>query len=704
MDDREAQVSGRVSYEVQEGIALLTVDNPAVNTLSSGVRRTLVEGLERAEADDAVGAIVLIGAGRGFCAGADITEFASPPQDPWVPDLCNRVEAATKPVVAALHGMALGGGFELALAAHYRVAVPDAMFGLPEVSLGLLPGAGGTQRAPRLAGAELSLDLMLSGKPIRADDPRAGVFFDAVIEGDLRQGAVAYARDLVAAGAGPRPTRAATAGLSDPIAYQRSIASHHAVFADHPEIARHEIVNCVEAAGLLPFEQGLAFESAAFETLLGSDQSLALRHAFFAERKATKSAGPQGIAPRPVSTIGIVGGGQRGRALGLAVLGAGLRVILVERNQNALDRAMAGVEAVLERRVCEGQLGEAERQARLAGLSGASDLVALEASDLVIETVTDNLNSKLLVFSQLDGVVREGAVLVTTTASGRLARIAEETGSPGDVVGLHLLPDARSARLAEVVSAGQSAADAVATVVALARRLGLIPVRAGLAEGFIGHRVLAACYRAADQMVMAGSTPYLVDAALEAWGMAAGPYRQRDMVGLDNERRALNRLAEAQGVAVRAPGLIDRLCDAGHLGHRAGRGFYLYLDGGRSGSQDPQVIAMIRAERESKGITPRRFSAEDIQRRCLAAMANAGARLLRDGIAQRPSDIDTVMIHGCGFPRWRGGPMMAADLEGLLRVRCDLLENASEDPAFWTPEPLFDDLIKNGRGFDSLNG
>lgn len=694
----------RVSFEVQEGIAVLSVNNPPINTLSWEVRRGLVYGLNRALEDPAVKAILLIGAGRGFSAGADITEFDSSPQDPWVPELCNLIEASAKPVVAALHGLALGGGFELALAAHYRVAVPDTSVGLPEVTLGLLPGAGGTQRAPRLVGADLSLDMMLSGKPVRADDPRAKVFFDKLIAGDLKQGALAFARDLVASAAGPRPTSDATQGFADPIAYQRCIASHHAVLDGKPEIALREIVNCVEAAALLPFQQGLTFERAAFEMLVESDQSVALRHAFFAERKASGSAGPSGVAARKLETIGIVGGGQRGRALALACLAAGLRVILVERGQKALDRAMAGVDAALERDVAEGGLYRADREARRAALTGASELVALAPTDMVIETVADTLNSKLLVFSQLDGVVRDDAVLITTTAAATLERIAEETGSPSDVVGLHLLPNTRAARVAEIVASDQSADDAVATLVALVRRLGMIPVRAGLGEGFIGHRILAACYRAADSMVMGGTTPYLVDAALEAWGMAAGPYRQRDMVGLDVERAALNRQAEAEGTRIRAPGIIDRLCDAGHLGHKVGRGFYLYLDGGRAGTQDPDVIALIRAERESRRVTPRGFSASEIQRRCLAAMANEGARILREGNALRPSDIDTVMIHGCGFPRWRGGPMMAADLAGLLRVRRDVEKLARDDSALRDPEPLFDELIKNGLGFSSLNG
>ena len=507
-----------VSYEVEDGIAILAISNPPVNALSWEVRSGLVNGLEAALADPGVAAIVILGEGKTFPAGANISEFGAPPRDPWLPEVCNRIEASGKPVVAALHGTALGGGFEVALSAHHRVADVNARFGLPEVTLGILPGAGGTQRTPRLAGAELALEIMLSGKFVRADDARAGVFFDALIEGDLRRGAIGFARELVEQGAEVRPTRGVLQGFSDPLAYQRGVARARAKVNGLPENAPREIVNCVEAAMLLPFEQGLAFERAAFETLVTSDQSVALRHAFFAERKAAK-------------------------------------------NQ--------------------------------------------------------------------------------TRAEG--------------------------------------------------------------SDELIGERVLAAYQFAADMMLEEGATPYLIDEAMEDWGMACGPYRAQDLAGLEASWERRKRDAERRDPADRYVAIGDLLCEAGRFGQKAGRGYYRYEDADREGAHDPEVIALVRSERERKGIAPRGFKPDEIQRRCLVAMVNEGARLLSEGIATRPLEIDAVMFRDHGFPRWRGGPMMAADLTGLLKIKSDLESFARDEPRFWAPEPIFHELIKNGQGFDCLN-
>lgn len=692
-----------VNYDVERGVAVLGVNNPPVNALSAAVRKNLAEGLQRALSDPEVAAVLIIGEGRSFPAGADIAEFGKPAKDPGLPDLCNSLEGSPKPVIAALHGTALGGGFEVALGAHYRVAHKSAQFGLPEVTLGILPGAGGTQRTPRLAGAELALDLMLSGKPMRADSPEADVFFDAIIDGDLREGALQFACDLVAQGAGPRRTCEAHKGFVDPVAYQRAVARRRKDTANGPETAPQEILDCVEAAELLPFDQGLAFERAAFETCVTSDQSAALRHAFFAERKAAKF--PELVAgkARDVQVVGIIGGGTTGSGIAIACLSAGLDVIVVERDAAALANGLARIDAMLERGVSRGHLSVMMRDQQRMRLQGASDLVAVSGADLVIEAVTEDMHIKLGVFAQLDGVAKEGAILATNTSYLDVDRIARETGSPGDVLGLHFFSPAHVMRLIEVVVGAETTDDAVATAVALAKRLGKVPVRSGVCDGFIGNRILSTYCMAADMMLEEGATPNIIDTAMESFGMAMGPYKVMDLAGLDTSWARRRRLAPTRNRQERYVAIGDILCEAGRFGQKAGKGYYLYEEGSREASQDSEVIAIIRAERERKGLTARGFKPEEIQRRCLAAMANEGARLLREGIATRPSDIDTVMIHGYGFPRWRGGPMMAADITGLLRIKRDLEGFAREDAGFWAPEPVFDELIKNGRGFASLN-
>ncbi|WP_299354682.1 3-hydroxyacyl-CoA dehydrogenase NAD-binding domain-containing protein [uncultured Shimia sp.] len=696
-------MAGSVSYSVEDGVAILMLDNPPANTLSPEVRRGVFDALTRAVEDPVVQAIVLMGAGRTFSAGADLAEFDGPQQAPQLTDVCDKIEAASKPVIAALHGSAMSGGFEMALAAHLRVASPAARFGFPETTLGLVPSAGGTQRAPRLAGAEHSLDLMLSGQPMRANDPRAEVFIDHLLHGNLRQQAICFAKEHVAEAHRLVPTRQSVAGFADPMAYQREVARRRAEFAETLERAPQEIVSCVEAAALLPFEQGLAFEQAAFETLVTSDQSAALRHAHFAERRATKFPGLGDVNPRGVTSVGIVGGGDMGRGLALACLKVGLPVVLVERNGPALSEAMSKIDATFAQSVAREEISARLRDRQRAALKGADDFVALAEVDLVVEAVPEDMQTKLAVFAQLDGVIKEKAILATSTSYLDVNRMARETGSPQDVLGLHFLAPANKERLVEVAVGEETAPEVVATAVSLARRLGKIPVRTGVGGGFIGNRIQAAYRLAADMMLEEGATPYLIDEAMQDWGMAMGPYRALDAEGLAPSWEQRKRQAETRDPAARYVAIGDRLCEAGRLGRASGRGYYLYSETAPDGVQDPDVVALIRAERESKGFSARGFKPEEIQRRCLAAMANEGARLLRAEMADRPSDIDAVMVHGFGFPRWRGGPMMAADLVGLLPLRRDLDSFTPDAPEFWTADPIFSEFIKNGQGFASLN-
>ncbi|SEO15655.1 short chain enoyl-CoA hydratase /3-hydroxyacyl-CoA dehydrogenase [Salinihabitans flavidus] len=693
-----------VAYEVVDGVAVLTVQNPPVNALSTAVRRGIVEGLARAEGDEEIGALVIIGDGRTFPAGADISEFGKPPADPWLPEVCNRIELCPKPVVAALHGTALGGGFEVALAAHYRLAATSARIGLPEVTLGILPGAGGTQRTPRIVGAEVALDLMLSGKPMPVTAKAAQPFFDKLIDGDLRTEAIAFARDLIESGAPTRPTREMTEGFSDGAAYQDAIAARRKAIAGRPEIAPAEIVRCVEAAALLPFETGLDFERAAFETCVTSDQSAALRHAFFAERRAAKFPELADGRPREIEHVGVIGGGTMGAGIVAACLDAGLRVSLVERDNSALKAGLERITAIEDRALERGRVDADTHAARLGRLNGAADMVSLAECDVVIEAVIEDMDVKKQIFSQLDAVVKEGAVMATNTSYLDVNEIATATDAPEDVLGLHFFSPANIMRLLEVVVADKTSPDTVATGVALAKRLGKIPVRSAVSDGFIGNRVLSAYRNAAELMLMDGATPYELDDAMRAFGMALGPYQVMDLAGLDIGWARRKRLAPSRDPSQRYLELGDRLCEAGHFGQKTGRGYYRYKEGSRKGTPDPEVLALLESERREKGVAPRSFTVAEIQRRCLCAMVNEGAKILREGVASRPSDIDTVMLHGYGFPRWRGGPMKAADLVGLLQIRSDLRRFAEKDTWLWEPDPLFDELIRKGEDFESLNG
>ncbi|MCW8844138.1 MAG: 3-hydroxyacyl-CoA dehydrogenase NAD-binding domain-containing protein [Rhodobacteraceae bacterium] len=693
-----------VGYEVDDAIAILEIRNPPVNAVGAAVRKGLEAGLRRALEDETVKAIVILGSGRTFPAGSDIREFGRPPADPGLPGVCNDIETAPKLVVAAIHGTALGGGFELALAAHYRVADAAARIGFPEVTLGILPGAGGTQRAPRLAGAGDALDLMLSGRPIAVTSPAARPYIDKIVQGDLRDAALAYARALLAQDKGARPTRDIRKGFGDPMAYQQAVALRRDGVADRPEMAPREIVNCVEAAELLPFDVGLTFERAAFEECVQSDQAASLRHVFFAERRAPKFPEIETTRATPVTQVGIVGGGAAGRGLALACLEADLDVVLIERNKAALRDSLGKMNTYLDRQVAQGRLRGAARDGYLMRLHGKTDFVALSEADIVIETVADDLKEKQQVLFQLDAVVREEAVLVSTTVRHDLQKIASKTGDPGWVLGLDIPNPVHLRQGGEVMVPDGASKAAIATMVGFLRHIGKIPIRAKGNTAHIGRAIVAAYRQAADLLVEDGATPYLVDEAMRAFGMAQGPYEQRDWEGLQEEW-ALRRALGAQGPhAGRQVTIVDRLCEAGRFGKAAGRGYYLYDAQSPKGRPDPQVVALIRQEREAKGISARRFTPEDIQRHCLAAMVNEGARLLRIGHARCPSDIDVVMVHNYGFPRWRGGPMKAADIAGIRTVQRDIERFAPQDGVFWSAEPVFDTLFKAGVGFDSLNG
>ncbi len=694
-----------------DGLRHLEIDNPPVNVLGQALRAALAEAIAAAAADPGVRAVVISARGRSFPAGADITEFGKPPVPPRLPEVCNRIEACPKPVVAAMHGTALGGGLELALAAHYRVGLESLRIGFPEVTLGLVPGAGGTQRMPRIAGAAAALELMQSGQPVPARAAEAMGVIDLVVPDPapgeeaaaaVRRAAADFARGLLAEGLGPRPTSMRAEGFADPAAYAAAVAAARARPAPSHLPAAARIADCVEAALLLPFEAGLAFERAAFEDLMATEAAQGLRHAFLAERRAARVPELAAASPRRVEVVGIVGGGLMGAGIAAAALTAGLGVVLVERDEAALDKGLARIAEIKERAIEKGRLTSAGFEAEWARLIGTTEMAAMAGVDLAIEAVFEEFEVKAGVFRALDAVLRPGAVLATNTSYLDVDALAAVTGRPADVVGLHFFSPAHVMKLVEVVVGRATAPDAVATGFALARRMGKIAVRSGVTDGFIGNRILSAYRTATDFLLEDGATPYAIDAAMRAFGFPLGPYQVLDLAGLEISWARRKRLAPTRDPAARYVAVGDRLCERGWFGQKAGRGYYRY-DRGRTGEEDPEVLALIDAERAAKGIIPRAIAADEIRARALAAMVNEGARLLEEGIALRPSDIDVVMLHGYGFPRWRGGPMRWADHTGLRSLRRDLMTFAAAEPEFWTPAPLLLDLVGNGRSFADLD-
>ncbi|MDO9527330.1 MAG: 3-hydroxyacyl-CoA dehydrogenase NAD-binding domain-containing protein [Gemmobacter sp.] len=689
-----------VRLENHGDIAVLLIDSPPVNALGHAVRAGLSSGIASAVADPSIRAIVILAEGRTFPAGADISEFGKPPQDPWLPEVCNQIEASPKPVIAGIHGTALGGGLEVALSAHWRVALASAKVGLPEVSLGILPGAGGTQRTPRLIGAAQALALMISGKPVTAAQALAMGLLDQVVDVDLPEATLALARRLIDEGAAPRPTCNRRDGMRDPVAYEAAVAEARARHAADRLPGPRRIIDCVEAALLLPFDQGLAFERAAFSELVASPESAGLRHAFFAERACAKM--PEAAVPaRVLAHVGVVGGGLMGAGIAYACLKAGYSVTLLDRDRDGLTRGLERIAKLQQGAVDKGRMSEATRDADWGRLAGALETAALGSVDLAIEAVFEDFDVKAEVLRSLDAVMKPGAVIATNTSYLDVNALAQVTSRPQDVVGLHFFSPAHIMRLLEIVVGQDTAPDVVSTGLALGKRLGKVSVRSGVCDGFIGNRVLTAYRTAADFMVEDGASPAQVDAAMRAFGMPVGPFQVSDMAGLQIGWARRKRLADTRDPAKRYVAIADRLCEAGRFGQPNGKGWYLYE--GREGREDPEVAAIIQAERDAKGIIARSFSDDDIRARCLAAMANEGARIVEEGIALRPSDVDAVKLFGYGFPRWEGGPMHWADQFGILQLRNAIRSFADQAPDFWQPAAILDDLIKNGRKFGDLN-
>ncbi|MDQ1902819.1 3-hydroxyacyl-CoA dehydrogenase NAD-binding domain-containing protein [Paracoccus sp. WLY502] len=685
-----------VRYHSEGGIAFIEIDNPPVNALSAAVRQGLSDAVARLAGDADARIAVLFCAGRTFIAGADISEFGKPPVPPILPDVVATLEASVKPIVAALHGTVLGGGLEIALGAHCRVAVPGTRMGLPEVTLGLLPGAGGTQRLPRAVGVEAAIDLITSGRQIDARKALDLGLVDALAEEtDPRAAGEAEARRLLAEGRAPRRL----SGVPAPAVDADAVHAWRAKVAKSArgQIAPLRALDTIVAGLGLPFADGMAQERQAFTDLMQTPERAALIHAFFAERRAAQQDDLAGVDARPIRRLGIVGGGTMGQGIAASALTAGMDVTLVERDEASAAKAAAGIGKMLDGAVKRGKL-DADTASRMQSqvFRAVTSYDPLAQVDLVIEAVFESLEVKQEVFRTLDRVCRPGAVLATNTSYLDVDLIAGATTRPQDVIGLHFFSPANVMRLLEIVVAGKTAPDVTATAFALAKKMGKIGVRSGVCDGFIGNRMMLAYRTAADHLVLDGASPYQVDQAVVALGFPMGPYQVGDLAGLDIGYATRQRKAPTRDPRERVPVFADRLVESGRLGRKTGRGYYLYDDASPQGRPDPEMDGMLAGLRTDLGITPRDFSTEEIQARYMAAMVNEGAKILDEGIAARASDIDVVLLHGYGFPRWKGGPMHWADATGLDSIAADIRRFAAEDPYFWQLSPLLARLAAQG--------
>jgi len=686
-------INASVDLRRDGDVVVVTTDNPPVNALKHEVRAGLTEALAQACDDDAVRAIVIACAGRTFFAGADITEFGKPPQAPSLHDVIAVIEAMLKPVVAALHGTALGGGFELALACHFRVAVPGARLGLPEVKLGLLPGAGGTQRLPRLVGPEKALQMIVTGEPIGAAEAREDGIIDEIVDGDLTAAATDFARRVVREGWALRLVR------------DREEKLVGEGFADAAETltrrlrGREAPAACVEAvrnAIVMPFDEGLRRESELFRKLVAGDQSKAQRHIFFAEREAAKVPGiPEGTKLRPIASGAVIGAGTMGGGIAMCFANAGIPVTIVETGRDLLQKGLDRVAANYRTTVSRGGLAADEMERRMGLITGATDLEAVGSADVVIEAVFEEMDLKKRVFSDLDRLAKPNALLATNTSTLDVDEIAQATKRPQDVLGTHFFSPANVMRLLEIVRGAATSPDKLATAVTLGRRLGKVPVTVGVCYGFVGNRMLARRSVETERLLLEGALPQEVDAAVTGFEFPMGPCAMMDLAGLDVGWRI------RQGRGEHAL-IEDALCESGHYGQKTGKGYFRYEAGSRSPLPDPEVEKIILDTSSRLGINRRPIGEEEIVERMILPMINEGARILDEGIATRPGDIDVIWVYGYGWPVWRGGPMYYADRLGLahIRDRLTFYADRSRDETL-RPAPLIRRLAAEGRGFES---
>jgi len=677
--------SDTVSYAQVEHIAMLRIDNPPVNGLGDTVRAGLYQGVERAQSDSSIKAIVIFGSGKMFSGGADIRQFNTPKANakPMLRQVIRKITEMTKPVIAAIHGTALGGGLELALGCHYRVATDEAKLGLPEVNLGLLPGGGGTQRLPRLIGVEAAAKMILNASVVKGQRALDLGLIDAVIKGDLIDGAIDFAKGIVAKGE-----------ITHPVIDQRHLVRSESTIAAIRDSlnkkarnarAQSAALDCVAYAGQGDIEAGLDYERSRFEELVSGPESKSLRHIFFAEKQALKVDNlPPEVQASDIRSVGIIGAGTMGSGIAMAFANAGFTVTLCELNQAALNRGMAAIRKNYDITAAKGKLTQQDIQKRLDCIKTSTDMEALSGADLVIEAVFEDMAVKKSVFTELDRVCKQGAILASNTSRLDVNEIAAVTRRPQDVIGLHFFSPANVMKLLEVVRGDKTSNEVIATCMSMAQKIGKTPVLVGVCEGFVGNRMLTPYWREAWFLLEEGASPQQIDSALTRFGMAMGPLAMADLAGLDINWATRKRLAPTRRADLRYSKVADRICEAGRFGQKTGAGFYKYEQGSRTPQPDPAVDDIIKACANEAGITRRSISDDEIVERCMLALINEACWILQEGIAQRASDIDVVYVNGYGFPAWRGGPLFYAETIGWGVVLDKIKQLERAQGGHWT--------------------
>ena len=698
------------TYQVIDGIAVVTMNNPPVNGLGFENRRTIADGFAKGNADPAVKAIVLTGAGRAFSGGADIREFDSPKAlaEPNLHTLIKLAEASAKPIVAAIHSVCMGGGLELSLGCQYRVASPGAAIALPEVKIGLIPGAGGTQRLPRVLGIETAMNMIVSGEPVKSE-LLAGLpgqkLIDQIIEGDLLAGAVKFAQGIAAEHAQGRPlptVRDLKVRHPNPDAYVQFVRNMVKGMSKNFPAP----LACVEAVAaslkVKSLDEGLAEELRIFRSLMITPEAKALRHAFFGERAASKIPDvPDSTPLRPIAAVGVIGAGTMGGGIAMNFLNAGLPVTMLEMKQDALDRGVATIRKNYESQVKRGKLGQDKYEQRMALLSTTLSYDDLKNADLIIEAVFEEIGVKKAVFEQLDAVAKPGAILASNTSTLDVNQIAGFTKRPQDVVGMHFFSPANVMRLLEVVRGAATAKDVLATVMAIGKKIKKTAVVSGVCDGFIGNRMIEQYSRQAGFLLDEGCTPAQVDKAVEKFGFAMGPFRMGDLAGNDIGW-AIRKRRSSERAGMLYSKTADLLCELGRFGQKTGAGWYDYQAGKRDAIPSQLVEQMVADHRKELGITARKVSDEEIVQRLVFALVNEAAHILEEGIANKASDIDMIYLTGYGFPLFRGGPLCYADQVGLYNVVATMqrfAQNPLDDGAFWQPAPLLQRLVAEGKSF-----
>ena len=695
-----------VKHKIIEEIALIEISNPPVNAISAAVRVGLLETIENLSLNEKIKAIVITAPERTFLAGADIKEFGKKVDAPILGKICDKIESLNKIVVASLHGTPLGGGLEVAMSAHYRIAAPNTKVGLPEVLLGILPGAGGTQRLPRLCGVDMALDMMLTGKHVPAKEALSSGIIDEIAENNNTiDNGIEYAKKLVKEGFRPRPTSQIQNKISDTEETSELILKFKDTASKKYKnlFSPHAIIRSVEEGLKLDFPEAISNERKLFEECIESPQRQGLIHSFFAERANTKIPELKEGKPIELNKIGIIGGGTMGTGISMAAMNAGFNVIMIEQNDEAIQKAKAKITSTYDRSVKLNRITTEQKNKTMDMFSATTNFSELKDRDLIIEAVFENMDVKKEVFVKLNQICSQDCILASNTSYLNVNEIASVVDNPSRVIGLHFFSPANIMKLLEVVVAEKTSKDTVSTAFNLAKKMRKVPVRSGVCDGFIGNRILSKYLVGTYHMVEDGASPFHVDKVIRDFGCAMGIFQVIDLAGGDIGWATRKRKAPFRHKDDRYVEIPDRVCERGWFGQKTSKGYYLYGENVDFLTPNPEIEVICEQERKRAGITPKKFDNKEILDKYIAAMVYEGTKILSEQIALKPSDIDVVFTNGYGFPKWRGGPMKYADMIGLDKILKNIKKYSEEDPRFWSPPKLLEDLVKQNKNFDSLN-